>query len=208
MEMSGLPSHCPNCGLIFVSTLFGIENTKNVTIRNNVGLQCPRCRGMAHPLEGTFDFVGNAIRVIKAPPKTIAILSVLQEALNEVQKGVPAAEVISKIEKASPAFASALKEKTARAGPSILATVLLSLLATCSMNMNTTATLNWNQLVDQVHVYQTEKEPYPGLGQSVPNASEPETKPKISRQQRRYKERQTKKQQQPPEQRSPKKPTR
>jgi hypothetical protein len=137
-------------------------------------------------------------------PTTLAILGVLQTALNEAQQGKAEAEVIRKIESASPDLAKAIEKKVSIGGKLVLVPLLLGLLASCS----TSTTLNWNQLVDQVHVYQTGKEPYPGLGQSTPSASEPESKPAPNRQQRRYTERQAKKQQRQTERQQPKKPTR
>jgi ribosome-associated translation inhibitor RaiA len=197
--MTGLPSHCPKCGLIFESNVFGeLSNASNITFKN-IGTSCPRCGGIAQAIDGTFDFVGNAIKVKSAPPRTLAILSVLQKALEEAQQGKPEGEVLSKIEQASPELASAIQATIAKSGKPILVVLLLSLLATCSTN----TTLNWNQLVDQVHVYATGSDPYP----TGSIQAEPEAKPKISRQQRRYKERQTKKRQRQTEPRKPAKPS-
>jgi hypothetical protein len=203
--MPPLPAHCPNCGLVFPSKLISIDHATNITIGDGrEPCPAPGCGGAARVIDGTFDFVGNAIRVRSAPPRTIGILSVLQTALREAEGGMPPDEVISKIETASPELASAIRKKVAIGGWTVLGGVLISLLASCSMNTN----LNWNQLVDQVHVYQTGKEPYPGLGQSGPSASEPESRAEPSRQQRRHKERQAKKQQRQIERQKPKAPKR
>jgi hypothetical protein len=203
--VQGLPAYCPKCGLVFASNAITFRgNATNVTLGGNRE-PCPRCGGMAEGIDGNFDFVGNAIRVNRASPRTLAILTVIQAALVEAQQGKPESEVIATIEKASPELATEIRKKVSRAGQPVLVALLLSLLATCSIS--TTGTLNWNQLVDQVRVYQTGKAPYPGLERSAPNASEPEAKPKMSRQQRRYKERQTKKQQQRTERQHPKKPS-
>ncbi len=197
--MAGLPCHCPYCGLVFVSDFMSFNNSSNITF-HRVGVACPNCGNTAGAIDGTFDFVGNSIRVIDAPPRTIAILSILQTALSESQQGKPEAEVISKIEKASPELALAIQKKVSASGKPILIGLLLTLLAGCSMN----TTLDWNQLVDQVHVYATGSDPYPtGAIQSQSEAT-----PKISRQQRRYKERQAKKQQRQTEPRPSTKPKR
>jgi hypothetical protein len=204
--MRGMPAHCSRCGLIFESPVFAITgNIRNVTFRNNK-ISCPRlgCGEIADGIDGTFDYVDNAIRVIRAPPKTIAIVSVLQRALREAEQGRPEAEVINKIEATSAELADAIRKKVSTSKKPILVTLLLSLLASCSVS----STLNWNQLVDQVHVYQTGADPYSGLDQATASMSDSDDKPKASRQQRRYNERQAKKQQRQIERRQLKKPAR
>jgi hypothetical protein len=203
--MTGLPSHCPKCGIVFLSDAFSLVNVTDAMFRNiRVGCPNPGCGGIANGLDGTFDFVGNAINVKHATPRTLAILAVLQSALREAQQGKPEAEVISEIEKASPELAHAIQKKVSTSGKPLLAGLLLTLLAGCSMDTR----LDWNRLVDQVHVYSTGANPYPGLEQAEASQSESGEKPKPSRQQRRYKERQAKKQQRQTERQQPKKPGR
>ncbi|MFC7699644.1 hypothetical protein ACFQX9_23450 [Bradyrhizobium sp. GCM10028915] len=201
--MPPLPAHCPKCGAIFPSNVISIDNSDDITI-GNIQERCPiqGCGGTARVIEGNFDFVGHAVRVRRAPPRTLAILTVLQEALQDVERGKPTDEAISKIERASPELASAIRKTIGSAGKPLLGTLLFALLASCSMSTR----LDWNQLVDQVHVYRTGAAPYPGLGQSGSSASETESKAEPSRQQRRYKERQTKKRQRQIERQRPKKP--
>jgi hypothetical protein len=189
-----VPAHCSHCGLIFPVN-FGF--VQSLTL-NNVRVWCPGCKNYAHTVDGTFDFVGNAIRVSNAPPRTIAILQVLQTALSAAQKGEPDARVLDKIKDASPELAEEIQKVTASSGRSLLV-VLLLMVGNCSTTTNTS--LNWNQLVDQVRVYATGGTPYPGLGNS---AKEAET----SKPQPRSQEPQTKKQQQQPERPHPKKPAR
>lgn len=155
---------------------------------------------MAEGIDGTFDFVGNAIRVSNAPPRTIELLSALQGALRKAEQNKPAAEVISEIEQTSPELASAIQKKVSSTGAHILAGLLVTLLAGCSMS----TTLDLNVLLDQIHVYATGAEPY--AADSVQPRSE-ETH-RTSRQQRRHIERQAKKQQRQNEQRHSRKPKR
>ncbi|WP_050043719.1 hypothetical protein [Bradyrhizobium sp. LTSPM299] len=194
-----LPSRCSNCGFVFISNDFGATESTGAAFINNV-TQCQRCGRPARVVDGKFDFVENAIRVVHAPQETIEILRVLQTALDEARQGKPEAEVVSTIEASSPELAVAIKKKMSAGGA--LTALLLTLLASCS---NST-TLNWNQLVDQVHVYATGQEPYPRLTPLAAPAEEPEARPKQTRQQRRHQERQEAKKarQQRPQQ--PKKP--
>jgi hypothetical protein len=190
--MARLPAHCSHCGLIFI-TPFGGSNSRNMMYRDNAA-QCPRCQHIASVVDGTFDFVGNTIRVISAPPRTIAILSVLQEALRAANAGKNQEEIVAGLKQHSPEFAKAA-ETAIKGGRITLAMLLLYLLASCSTNFQ--QTLDWNKLVDQVRVYMTGATPYPDLGKKETSpSSEQQSEP--SRQQRRQRERQIKKQQKPP----------
>jgi hypothetical protein len=186
--MPGVPAHCPQCGFLFFSNLFGVKNSAGITIRN-ISLSCPRCGHMAQALEGTFDFdfVGNATMIRNASPQTINLLRVLQEALRTAQAGHDESEVVSALEKESPEFAHLLKDSLKIGG---LVSLLLALLFTCSTNVQ--QSLDWNQLIDQARVYLTGAEPYPGL--EKPEIRPPKTsqKPTLSRQQRRQQERRSK----------------
>jgi hypothetical protein len=193
--MQIVPAHCPHCGLIFPVN-FGY--VQSLTL-NNVRVGCPSCKNYAQTVDGTFDFVGNAIRVRNAPPRTIAILEVLQSALAAAQKGEADSKVLAKIKKASPELAEEIQKATVSSGTPLLALLVTLMVGNCSMTTNTS--LNWNQLIDQVWVYATKAAPYPNLGG-------PAETPKINRQQRRSQERQTKKQPQQPEPPPPKKPAR
>jgi hypothetical protein len=197
-RMTGVPAHCPHCGRIFISSLIGFGPGTTLTL-NNVGVSCPFCGQIANAVDGTFDFVGNLVRVQNAPPRSIAILQVLQSALIAAQKGDPDAKVLEQIQEASPELAKEIQKATVTGGRPLLPVLLLLLAGSCSTTTNTS--LNWNQLIDQARVYATGGDPYPGLVNS-------EEKPKMNRHQRRSQERQTKKQPQRPEPPSSKKPAR
>jgi hypothetical protein len=196
--MAGVPAHCPHCGRVFVSAAFNFGFASTVVLENN-RTNCPFCGQTAQIIDGTFNFLGNAILVRDAPPRTIAILQTLQNALAASQKGEADAKVLDKIKDASPELADQIQKATVASGKPLVGLLLLLLAGNCSMATNTS--LNWNQLVDQVRVYATGASPYPELGNTV-------EKPKMNRQQRRSQERQTKKQKPQPERPPPKKPAR
>lgn len=159
--MTGIPAHCTKCGAVFVSPQLNFPNARGITIID-VGVSCPNCGGMADAIEGTFDFVGNFIKVYPGTPRrTIAILSVLQKALRESQEGAVDTAVIDTIAKASPALAKEISKKLSSHKGLILSGLLMALLAGCSQS------INWNQMVDQVRVYSTGAEPYPNLGKQA-----------------------------------------
>lgn len=79
--MAGLPAHCAHCGLIFVSPAFVFgQDAQNMSF-TDVSVSCLRCGRPARAVDGTFDFVGDALKVKKAPPRTLAILTVLQNGI-------------------------------------------------------------------------------------------------------------------------------
>lgn len=102
----GLPAHCDNCGLFFISRAIGGSGAVRHLTIENVTVSCPRCGHGARAIDGTFDFVGNAIRVRRAPPQTLAILEVLQEALRAAQAGASQEEIARPIERVSPELAA------------------------------------------------------------------------------------------------------
>lgn len=191
--MAGLPAHCDHCGLTFVSNFISVENARDITFQD-IAISCPRCGGTAHGVDGRFDFLGEAIKVKSAPPRTLAILEVLQEALRAAQAGEEADRILARMEQAAPEFAPAAHAAVKKGGLVTLIALLVYLLTNCSAHVQ--QSLDWNQLIDQAHVYLTGSDPYPGLGQKEARSSEPERKRELSRQQRRQQERQAKKQQQ------------
>jgi hypothetical protein len=127
----------------------------------------------------------------------------LQAALNAAQAGEPEEKVIAHIEKASPELAAATKKAVIKGGYGVFTTILLAaMVAQCS---SLHSTLDVNQLVDQLVVYATEREPYPDLRQKE-SASPSGEQAAPNRQQRRLQERQSRRQKQPSEQKSPQKP--
>jgi ribosomal protein S27AE len=190
VAMHRLPAHCPHCGAFFLSPIAGMPGA-SVTI-HAVGTSCPRCGKSADVLDGTFDFLANAIHVKSAPPKTLGILHALQDVLSQAQKGADEQEIIQALSKESPELAHAASDVIKRGGVSALIALLIYLLASCSANIE--QTLDWNELVDQAHVYLIGADPYP-LGESRTQDQETrEPSQQTSRQQRRHRERQSKKQ--------------
>nr|DAU44822.1 MAG TPA: Preprotein translocase secA subunit, helicase, translocation, secretion, PROTEIN.18A [Caudoviricetes sp.] len=59
-----LPAFCTQCGQV-VSSGISASNSVNITI-SGCTATCPYCGGEAHTIEGTFNFVGNTIEIIKA----------------------------------------------------------------------------------------------------------------------------------------------
>jgi hypothetical protein len=114
--------------------------------------------------------------------------------MSSAKAGADPETIITEIERNSPELANAARLAVSRGGILSLIALLFSLLVSCSSNIS--QTLDWNEIVDQAHVYMTGADPYPlqgGTRTQGPAIDEPEQQ--ISRQQRRHQERQSKKQQ-------------
>jgi hypothetical protein len=191
----------PTAKIVGHSFCLGQSKFKILSKLTSAVSQCPNCGRQAAGLDGTYDFVGNAITVLKAPQRTLEILKALQDALRAARAGEPEDKVLAHIAKAAPSLAIAIRQETRKGGRGLLTLLILLLLAHCSSE----ATLDVNQLVDQVHVYMTGAEPYPGIERKE-TASPSERKAGPNRQQRRKQEHQSKKQKQPSGQKAPQKP--
>jgi len=184
--------HCENCGLVFQSQAFRFEGSIGVTLVGNTE-SCPRCGKDARFLDGEFDFLDNAIKVLKAPQRTIDVIEALQQALRAAQAGKTEDEVVAPLEKAAPEIAATSRNIAKKGGLGLLAAILLATLAQCASNTHTT--LDINRLFDQVYAAISGK-PLISTPQKLQPNSPSEQKEPLSRQQRRLQERQTKKLQQ------------
>ena len=195
--MISLPAKCNHCGHLFVPRAIVGLNVTALSVSGSL-VACPRCGQPAHLVEGNFDLTAGELRVNSAPPRTIEILDALHLAYRQVESGADEGEVIATLAKASPEISAAASKASARYGRSGLVCLLLLLLAQCAAN--THATLDWNKLIDQAHVYMTGAEPY--SQQAEPSAvsrskteqrSGQDDERQPSRQQRRQTERQERK---------------
>ena len=71
--MTSPPAHCQSCDAFFFSTMMRFENARGISF-TNTRVQCPKCGAMAQILDGTYDFVDNAIHLLAGPATTAATL--------------------------------------------------------------------------------------------------------------------------------------
>jgi len=146
-DLSGPICHCPHCDAVFVSRFFAITNSTNVTIEN-CQEPCERCGCPASVLDGTFDFAGDAISIVKAPGFTVEMLSrfaaLSQAAISEKISPSEFKAESARLGKPYEALADQANSK-GRSGLVVLG-VILVLLQQCSLNVE----LDINDLYDQV----------------------------------------------------------
>ena len=146
--MTGVPAHCESCGFVFISNEISVINSFNATFYNVI-VTCPKCGKNACVIEGTFDFVDDAIYVKKAPAQTIEILKILQETLIKARNSNSNEEILSEIVNVSPKFGDFLRLYLNKYGINAFIILILCLLQTCSNH----TTMDWNELIDQIHQY-------------------------------------------------------
>jgi hypothetical protein len=187
-------AHCPNCGHTFVTNVISGRGGR-ISVRS-VGTPCPRCGEIANLLDADYDydFLGNA-KMSSASPETVQIMGTLQAALQAAlraeRSGSGEDKIIEDLHAASPEFAEAARGIVNKGGIGPLILLLFLLLTSCSKNSS--ATLNWNELLDQFHVYATGSTPYPIAENHTEAQENNDTAPRMSRQQRRQQERQSRK---------------
>lgn len=101
------PALCNNCGVIFPSNLFEFDNCTNVTLSNCDGGTCPKCGGKSRILDGVYNFVNNAVELLKGPERTVSELQKLAAILQTAKKDKASfEEVTEKINNELPAFST------------------------------------------------------------------------------------------------------
>lgn len=78
---------------------FAFENATNITFSGCIAGPCPVCRGQGDVLDGTFDFIGDTIRLLQGPSATVDRLHRLAAILREAQqRDASADEIRRKVE--------------------------------------------------------------------------------------------------------------
>jgi uncharacterized protein YecA (UPF0149 family) len=89
--MPAVPAICDTCGSIFPSGIF-VENSLSITFRDCHAGPCPKCGQVGHLVEGTFNFVGETIEVVRASFKTQSELIRLKKFIQKIKQEAPKVE--------------------------------------------------------------------------------------------------------------------
>ncbi len=79
-----IPAICDQCYTFFPSGIV-TENAINITLSGNKSGPCPKCGGMGHIPDGTFNFINNTIEILQAPERTISELTQLEQILRQTK---------------------------------------------------------------------------------------------------------------------------
>lgn len=90
--MSHPPAKCRNCSEIFPALGYRIENSHNISFFGNSYSPCPYCGGTADVLDGVYDFVGNAVKLVSGPATTWEALRSAAKIISDSQAAGESAE--------------------------------------------------------------------------------------------------------------------
>ena len=112
-----IPVLCGSCGsLFFAQNLIGGAGT--VTFENVGCGPCPACGGTGRVLDGTYEFVGDTVRLLSGPEWTTARLRGLATLLHDLShhviqhKDVKPENVLGRLAEAEPTLAAQIKPKS------------------------------------------------------------------------------------------------
>ena len=143
--MAGPPCKCSTCGLVFETGLVEIEDGVLGSTFQNCSVSCPRCGGLAKIGDGTYDSVGEVLKLVSGPSDTFTLVAELEKiATNARNKGLTAQDILTEIAGVSPDLATKLNG----IGPWPVVGLLLFLFwIVKSVTLDINVDFNW--LIDQ-----------------------------------------------------------
>jgi hypothetical protein len=121
-----VPAVCDTCGTIFASSVMVSGGKASFT--NCSAGPCPHCGGVGHIPDGIYEFVGNVLRILAAPERTVTELTQLRELLRRSQKKKESLEAAAaRVERELPMF-KRVGEELRRAPITTTSTVLTLIL--------------------------------------------------------------------------------
>jgi hypothetical protein len=145
--MFKMPAVCQRCGTIFPSS-YVASSAFDVMFSGNQAGPCPSCGGVGNVIDGTFDFVGNVIRVRAASPETIDVLRRLQGAIAAANAAASPAEAVAEATRSLPEAREEIA-KSGASGKAVLVAILLAAMSSCSNSVKFDTKLDINDLIRQ-----------------------------------------------------------
>ncbi|MEK7310025.1 MAG: SEC-C metal-binding domain-containing protein [Planctomycetota bacterium] len=107
--MAKIPAICDSCGTFFVLNNIIGGNAGSVTF-TNCRSTCPKCGESAHILDGTYQFIDDTIKFLKAPEHTILELQRLSQILQgAMKKGATTEEINNQVRNELPKLSAVSK---------------------------------------------------------------------------------------------------
>lgn len=105
-----VPVFCDNCGTLFATESLLGGDWRQVSFENVGFGPCPVCGSTGRVLDGTYDFIGDTIRVLSAPEWSLERLGWLQERIAAARAALVAPEaVVDEVVAASPELAALVR---------------------------------------------------------------------------------------------------
>lgn len=151
-----IPAFCDSCGAIFNSGIVA-DNAMSITLAGNRAGPCPVCGSAGHIPDGVFNFVGNTIKILSAPQRTIDELTHLAKILREAREKKEAPkEVAQRIRKELPELSrlADLLPQTRAELYAFLALIVavITLLSQCAGTPDKSTSITINQTINQVFI--------------------------------------------------------
>ncbi len=176
--MPQIPAFCPNCRLLFPTRIFVAEGA-SVGMFGSV-TNCPRCGGRANFSDGIYEAVGNLLKITQDPKFKAEVLATLAGIL---QHPVGSDDEVEASARAAEALHPGLGDLVRRAyKKGIWVVFALYMLSKCDLTLD--ATVDINQLIEQIQDFSSESLDRTQKDKGTNNASPPgestqEEKPEI-----------------------------
>lgn len=167
--MAGLPAHCPQCGLTFISNAISVGPNATVTMINN-RTNCPNCGGMANFLDGVFTSTGDILKVVRGPMFTKQVMARFAELMERAAQEKTEFEIVkSEADSIDPRLGAAIEKL--RGKPHWFVTFVFLMLFTALKNshfdIKHTGNVDYNQLFYQATHHGEIWEPKPPSSPTV-----------------------------------------
>ncbi len=109
--MALIPVFCDHCGTLFAAENFLGGDWRQVTFKDVGFGPCPVCHRNGRVLDGTYEFIGGAIRVLSAPAWSQEKLAWLAARIQAAQAGSVAAEaVVDEVTEVAPELTALVRQ--------------------------------------------------------------------------------------------------
>lgn len=149
--MAGVPAYCPSCKSSFISNLFDISESLNISLAGNL-VPCPNCPGTARVIDGTISVKNEKLELISGPKWSYEVLDRLRAAAEKASSTEDAELLLKEVSNVSPALADALRPIAKTKSFWFLIAVLLVI---TRININFNIDIDVNEIVrsaiEEVH---------------------------------------------------------
>jgi hypothetical protein len=147
--MVGIPVYCPNCGALFASRAFHIENARNITLIGNRET-CVNCGKLANIADGVFDATNSVLTLISGPQFTADLMKAFSVLVEQVaRKEITEDQFEEKAAALDPKLGEVVSQVKKSSGWSVPALIFL-LFAIKQCNFDISASVDINQLWNQM----------------------------------------------------------
>jgi len=157
---TAIPAHCGHCGALFATTSFVHLAEGAYATFSDVGVNCPKCGATAHVLDGTFERIGDTLRLLSGPQLTKGMLRAFGTLIGQAaRKQINTEDLQKKASDLDESLGAVVAQAINSRWGFALLVVLLVFLKTCHFNIDAKLDLNklWDQTFGSGAVHETSK---------------------------------------------------